>query len=117
MPKMLDCQSFRFNPCYHDPEAVRDCKMKCTSYKSKYIKLFCQCAGDPSVGIWGDTAEVLIERRFIEREDSQEMRDLIRNTFTSLFKAIFDDEATQSQFEDECWGCNQLNTDCRCPKE
>jgi hypothetical protein len=103
-----------------EPGHKCDTSKGCGYYENKFIKLHISCHGDPSVGIWGDQTEVLIERRFIEpdRTASGEYieadRKFIKEQITALFKELWDDPNTGCWFEDECLECHRLKTECVC---
>lgn len=82
----------------------------------QYTKLTVSCEGDRSVGIWGEETTILIDKKFISGEygEISECRKWIRDHVADLFKELFDDNRTQAHFEDECCGCGELITECKC---
>lgn len=122
---MEDCKDYSFrnickNSTRQKPMKIVHCiGKKCPLYQTKFTRLIVSCEGDSSVGIWGDQSEVLIERRFVDEEHgyTEENRKWIKEQFQTLFRELFDDPSTRCQFEDECYGCGRLKTDCVCPKE
>lgn len=87
--------------------------------KSEYIKILVSCDGDPSVGIWGDQTEILIEKRFVTEDygDPKETRKWLKEQLTPIFSELFDDQSTHVIFEDECWNCGKIGDECKCREE
>lgn len=87
--------------------------------ETNYIKLLVSSEGDRSVGIWGEITEVLIEKKFIDGEygDEKSCRDFIKSKMVDIFKELFDDNRVSCIFEDECWNCHKLNTECKCRED
>ncbi len=81
-----------------------------------HIKLTISCQGDMSVGIPGEDTTILIDKKFISGDygDAPDCRKWIRDKVEDMFKELFDDTRTQACFEDECWGCGKLKTECKC---
>jgi hypothetical protein len=81
-----------------------------------HIKLTISCEGDRSVGIWGEDTTILIDKKFISGDygDAPDCRKWIRDKVADLFKELFDDNRTRACFEDECWECSNLKTECKC---
>ncbi|MFA5037505.1 MAG: hypothetical protein WC479_10070 [Candidatus Izemoplasmatales bacterium] len=80
------------------------------------IKLEIQGQGDRSVGIEGENTAILIERRFISGDygDENDCRNWIRDKVVELFKELFDDSRVTARFEDECWDCGKIKSNCKC---
>jgi hypothetical protein len=112
----------RINDC-KNLQSQNICKIKdyqkcigkdCPDYQTKFIKLNVSCQGDRSVGIWGEDTEVLIERKFIDGGYGDDCREFIKEKITDIFKELFDDGSTSCRFEDECWNCGKIKTECKC---
>jgi hypothetical protein len=81
-----------------------------------YIKLNVSCQGDRSVGIWGEDTDILIDKKFISGDygDAPDCRKWIKDKMEDIFKELFDDTRTRAIFEDECFNCGKLLTECKC---
>jgi hypothetical protein len=82
----------------------------------KFIKLTVTSQGDRSVGIWGNEATLIIERKLVNGDygDSKDCRKFIKESVIKMFNELFDDTRVHACFNDECWNCGQLLTDCKC---